>query len=144
MFTFLWDCQTVFYNGCSILHSHQYCMRVPTSLHPYQHLIFSLFLITGGMNLEEFYCKEKKRIGVVAREGGWIKLLFVCLFVCFKRDHITVYSYTDGNNLVERRKWMMWERDWTVVGTTALSRSEDRSSEQVEDLALHGNTVYPT
>ena len=51
-----------------------------------------------------------------------------------------MYSYTDGNNLVERRKWMMWERDWTVVGTTSLRRSEDRSGEQVEDLALHGNT----
>ena len=38
MFNLLNKCQALFHSSCSILHSHQQCMRVPVSSHPHQHL----------------------------------------------------------------------------------------------------------
>ena len=42
MFNFLSNHQTVFYNGCTILHSYQQSMRVLVFLHPCQYLLFSI------------------------------------------------------------------------------------------------------
>ena len=42
---FLRNCQPAFQNDWTIVHSHQWCMSDPISLHPCQHLVLSLFLI---------------------------------------------------------------------------------------------------
>ena len=45
MFNFSGDCHTILYSGCLILGSQQPCMKIIINPHPYQYLLFSIFLI---------------------------------------------------------------------------------------------------
>ena len=88
IFNFLRYLHTAFRIGCTSLHSHPLCKRVPLSPSPHQHLLFAALLMIGILTGVKWYLILIFISLISGVEHPFICLLAIWIEVCIQVLHV--------------------------------------------------------